>query len=75
MHSPVLLKRGSAISAIGATCTHQRGPLEEGTLKGGEIIECPWHGSCFHLRDGSVASGPAEFMAGEWFDGFGPGST
>lgn len=57
----VLFKRGSAISAIGATCTHQGGPLEEGTLQAGEIVACPWHGSCFHLRDGSVASGPAVY--------------
>ena len=55
----VLLKQGSTIYAIGATCTHQGGPLDEGTLKAGEIVQCPWHGSCFHLRDGSVVNGPA----------------
>ena len=57
----VLLKQGSTIYAIGATCTHQGGPLDEGTLKDGEIIQCPWHGSCFHLRDGSVVNGPAVY--------------
>ncbi len=57
----VLLKQGSTIYAIGATCTHQGGPLDEGTLKDGEIVQCPWHGSCFHLRDGSVVSGPAVY--------------
>lgn len=57
----VLLKRGDTIYAIGATCTHQGGPLDEGTLKEGEIVECPWHGSCFHLRDGSVVNGPAVY--------------
>jgi nitrite reductase/ring-hydroxylating ferredoxin subunit/uncharacterized membrane protein len=57
----VLLKRGSTIYAIGATCTHQGGPLDEGSLKAGEIVECPWHGSRFHLRDGSVVNGPAVY--------------
>ncbi len=57
----VLLRRGSTIYAIGATCTHQGGPLDEGTLKEGDIVQCPWHGSCFHLRDGSVVNGPAVY--------------
>jgi nitrite reductase/ring-hydroxylating ferredoxin subunit/uncharacterized membrane protein len=57
----VLLKQGNTIYAIGATCTHQGGPLDEGTLKDGEIVQCPWHGSCFHLRDGSVVNGPAAY--------------
>lgn len=57
----VLLKRGNTIYAIGATCTHQGGPLDEGALKEGEIVQCPWHGSCFRLRDGSVVNGPAVY--------------
>jgi nitrite reductase/ring-hydroxylating ferredoxin subunit/uncharacterized membrane protein len=57
----VLLKQGSTIYAIGATCTHQGGPLDEGSLKEGEIVECPWHGSRFHLCDGSVVNGPAVY--------------
>ena len=27
----------------------------------GGVLVCPWHGSCFDLRDGSVARGPAVF--------------
>lgn len=57
----VLLKRGGTIYAIGATCTHQGGPLDEGALKEGEIVQCPWHGSCFDLRNGSVINGPAVY--------------
>lgn len=57
----VLVKQGSTIYAIGATCTHEGGPLDEGTLKDGEIVQCSWHGSCFHLRNGCVASGPAAY--------------
>lgn len=57
----VLFKQGNTIYAIGATCTHQGGPLDEGTLTEGAIVECPWHGSRFHLCDGSVINGPAVY--------------
>jgi nitrite reductase/ring-hydroxylating ferredoxin subunit len=30
--------------AIGSICTHEGGPLADGTLEGYEV-ECPWHGS------------------------------
>lgn len=56
----VLLKRGNTIYAIGATCTHQGGPLDEGTCEG-DVVTCPWHGSCFHMSDGSVVNGPAVY--------------
>ncbi len=39
-------------------CTHASGPLNEGELEGGGIV-CPWHDSCFDVRDGSVIRGPA----------------
>src|SRR5205809_7098104 len=35
--------------AIGDVCTHQEGPLDEGTLDSYEV-HCPWHGSRFDLR-------------------------
>ena len=44
--------------AIGNVCTHEGGPLAEGTLDGYEI-ECPWHGSKFDVRTGEVTSPPA----------------
>ena len=40
-------------------CTHQEGPLCEGTLDGA-IIECPWHGSKFDVRTGAVVGRPAK---------------
>ncbi len=40
-------------------CTHAYGPLNEGELDGNGII-CPWHDSCFDVRDGSVIRGPAD---------------
>jgi nitrite reductase/ring-hydroxylating ferredoxin subunit len=39
-------------------CTHAEGPLSDGDLDGHRII-CPWHDSCFDVRDGSVCKGPA----------------
>jgi nitrite reductase/ring-hydroxylating ferredoxin subunit/uncharacterized membrane protein len=57
----VLLKKGNAIYAIGATCSHQGGPLDEGELKDGNVVQCPWHGSCFRMTDGAVVNGPAVY--------------
>jgi len=56
----VLLKSGKSIYAIAATCSHLGGPLDEGTVQDG-VVQCPWHGSCFHMRDGSVVNGPAVY--------------
>lgn len=60
---PVLLHReGDLVRAIVDRCSHLSGPLHEGELvqAGGETcVSCPWHGSTFRLRDGSVVHGPA----------------
>jgi nitrite reductase/ring-hydroxylating ferredoxin subunit/uncharacterized membrane protein len=40
-------------------CTHRGGTLAGGTLACG-IVCCPWHGSQFNTRDGSVVAGPAK---------------
>lgn len=44
--------------AIGSICTHEGGPLADGTLEGYEV-ECPWHNSRFDVRTGEVISPPA----------------
>jgi nitrite reductase/ring-hydroxylating ferredoxin subunit/uncharacterized membrane protein len=59
----VLLKRGSAVMAIGGTCTHWGGPLAEGKLLDGDCVQCPWHGTQFSLVDGSVLQGPGTLRA------------
>lgn len=58
----VLMRRGMQLYAISATCPHAGGPLDEGTLDG-DIVECPWHGSRFCMRDGRVLTGPATVHA------------
>jgi len=44
--------------AIGSICTHEGGPLADGTLEGYEV-ECPWHQSKFDVRTGEMTSPPA----------------
>jgi nitrite reductase/ring-hydroxylating ferredoxin subunit len=44
--------------AINNICTHEGGPLVEGTLEGYEV-ECPWHYSKFDVRTGQVTEPPA----------------
>ncbi len=55
----VMLKQMSEVFTLGAVCTHAGGPLAEGTLVNGACVQCPWHGSWFDLRDGSIKRGPA----------------
>ena len=55
----VLSKVNGKIYALDSVCSHEGGPLEEGTLDGFEI-ECPWHGSRFDIRTGEVTNPPAE---------------
>ncbi|MCU1401223.1 MAG: iron-sulfur protein [Acidimicrobiales bacterium] len=48
--------------AVSKRCTHAGGPLDEGTFEGSGpnvCVVCPWHGSTFRMRDGSVVHGPA----------------
>ena len=44
--------------AIQDLCTHDGGPLGEGTLDGGAIL-CPRHGALFDVRSGAVLRAPA----------------
>jgi len=56
---PVLLaKKNGNIFALANTCSHLGGPLAEGDLLD-DCVRCPWHGSVFSLKDGSVVNGPA----------------
>ena len=49
---------GGKYYAIGSICTHEGGPLADGTLEGYEV-QCPWHGSKFDVRTGEVTNPPA----------------
>jgi 3-phenylpropionate/trans-cinnamate dioxygenase ferredoxin subunit len=44
--------------AIGDVCTHDNGPLGDGTLEGHKVV-CPRHGAEFDIRTGKVLELPA----------------
>jgi nitrite reductase/ring-hydroxylating ferredoxin subunit len=48
----VVLHKGK-VYALNATCTHQGGPLEEGSVDGDELI-CPWHSGAFNIMTGKA---------------------
>ncbi|HEY6707299.1 MAG TPA: Rieske 2Fe-2S domain-containing protein [Actinomycetota bacterium] len=54
----LLVREGSRLHALWASCTHECGPLAEGRFADGNVT-CPWHGSTFRLADGKVVRGPA----------------
>ena len=56
---PVLLvRKGTAVHAMGAKCTHYGGPLAEG-LFDGSTVRCPWHHACFRPETGEAVHAPA----------------
>ncbi|HEY4997643.1 MAG TPA: Rieske 2Fe-2S domain-containing protein, partial [Usitatibacter sp.] len=56
---PVLIARvGENFFAIGSKCTHYNAPLAEGLIDA-ETVRCPWHHSCFNLRNGAAVAAPA----------------
>ena len=57
----VLMKRGREVLALNGVCSHMGGPLPEGKLVDEWCVECPWHGSQFDFRDGSVVHGLAAY--------------
>jgi nitrite reductase/ring-hydroxylating ferredoxin subunit/uncharacterized membrane protein len=57
----VLVRQGETILALHDTCAHAGGPLNEGKLLDGNLVECPWHYSRYRLSDGLVVRGPSVY--------------
>jgi nitrite reductase/ring-hydroxylating ferredoxin subunit/uncharacterized membrane protein len=56
---PIMLFRdGPDVFALGATCAHAGGPLDEGKVVYENCIQCPWHDSVFDMRNGHIVHGP-----------------
>ena len=53
-----LFSLGNEIFAIGDLCSHEGGPLSEGTIEG-EEVECPWHAARFNVKSGAATCPPA----------------
>lgn len=41
-------------------CTHRQGPMGEGLLLEGGVVECPFHGGQFNVHTGEVVAAPPD---------------
>lgn len=61
----VLARTEDGFAAFDDHCSHRGGSLAGGALVCG-VVQCPWHGSQFDVRDGRVKAAPAEQPIGTY---------
>ncbi len=54
----LVIRYSGQLYCLQARCTHAGAPLVEGELKD-DVLQCPWHGSRFNIKNGLVINGPA----------------
>lgn len=54
----LLIKEGEQYHAVGASCSHNGAPLQDGMIASGQI-RCPWHHARFCLKTGAAVGAPA----------------
>lgn len=53
-HSIVLTMINGTVYAMDSVCSHEGGPLEDGTLESYNLI-CPWHQGIFDIRSAKAS--------------------
>ncbi len=48
-----IIRKGGAVYALDGICSHEAGPLGEGTLDGDELV-CPWHEGRYKIATGEA---------------------
>ncbi|MBI4304858.1 MAG: FAD-dependent oxidoreductase [Chloroflexi bacterium] len=61
----IVVRKADQIYAIGASCSHYGGPLNEGLIVG-DTVRCPWHHACFDLKSGQALRPPALNPVTRW---------
>ncbi|HEX4346117.1 MAG TPA: FAD-dependent oxidoreductase [Vicinamibacterales bacterium] len=54
----MVVRAEGQLFAVGAHCTHYKGPLNEGLVVG-RTVRCPWHHAAFSLETGEALRAPA----------------
>ena len=54
-----LVRDRERVYAVADRCPHRDFALSGGDIVAPCILECPWHGARFDIRDGRVVEGPA----------------
>ena len=54
-----LVRDGATVYAVSDRCPHRDFALSGGELVEPCVLECPWHGARFDVRNGALLQGPA----------------